>query len=327
MNLENKIFEIASDQDFEKTALEVFRFQAKHCAPYGQYITLLGVDPSDVERVDDIPFLPISLFRTHDIYTQNTAPEVIFTSSGTTGEQTSSHPVASLTVYQRSFLHNFKTFYGDPTQWAMFFLLPNYVERQGSSLTLMAEKLAQMSNPEAGGFYLYDHPKLKRDMEEASAKGLRIMLLGVTFALLDFAEKFSVELPSSAVVMETGGMKGRRQQIEREELHRILCRAFSVEKIHSEYGMTELLSQAYSAGEGLFRLPSQMRVLPRKLNNPLAKGDYGRPSGLNIIDLANIYSCSFIATADMGVVNADKSFTIIGRIEGEILRGCNMLTT
>lgn len=327
MDLENKIFEIVTPQDFEAVALEVFRFQAENCAPYRQYIDLLGVAPEAINRVDDIPFLPISLFRTHDIYTQATVPEVTFTSSGTTGEQTSRHLVASMEMYRRSFVHNFEAFYGDPRQWAIFFLLPNYVERQGSSLTLMAEELNQMSDPRGGGFYLYDHPKLKQELETAAEQGLKIMVLGVTFALLDFAEKFSVALPHTAVVMETGGMKGRRQQIQRQELHRILCQAFAVGAIHSEYGMTELLSQAYSSGEGVFRTPAQMRVLPRKLTNPLSKGEYGRPSGLNVIDLANLYSCSFIATADMGKVNADGSFEIIGRIEGEILRGCNMLTT
>lgn len=326
MNLENKIFEISTPHHFEQVALEVFRFQAAQCAPYGKYIDLLGVDPLAVSGIEEIPFLPISLFRTHDIYTQTVAPEVVFTSSGTTAEQTSRHMVASLALYERSFLHNFETFYGDPSQWAIFFLLPNYVERQGSSLTLMAERLFQLSNPDSGGFYLYDHPKLEQDLRLAASQGLKIMVLGVTFALVDFAEKFSVSLPPDAVVMETGGMKGRRQEIEREELHRILRGAFSVQNIHSEYGMTELLSQAYSPGQGIFHTPSQMKVLPRQLHNPLARQEYQKLAGLNIIDLANLYSCSFIATADMGVVYPDHSFTITGRVEGEVLRGCNMLT-
>lgn len=325
MTLEEKIF-ITTPSTFQATALEVFRFQAEHCAPYRQYIDLLGVNPNSVSCLEDIPFLPISLFRTHRIYTESVEPELVFSSSGTTGDQVSRHLVARAELYERSFLHNFRTFYGDPAEWSMFFLLPNYFERQGSSLVLMAERLRALSDLSGGGFYLYDFAGLQRDLQTAVQSGRRVMVMGVTFALVDFAEQFSLTLPPEAVVMETGGMKGRRQQIQRQELHQLLGQAFCAENIHSEYGMTELLSQAYSPGQGLFHTPSQMRVLPRKLNNPLAAEAFNRPAGLNIIDLANIYSCSFIATADMGIVTPKGSFTIQGRIEGEILRGCNMLT-
>lgn len=320
-------FSIKSDSEFNDQAIQTFRYQSVNCQPYSEYIKLLGISPDSITNVEDIPFLPISLFRTHRITTHpESEPQVVFSSSGTTGSQTSQHMVHSLDVYERAFIHNFQTFYGDVSEWAIFALLPNYLERSGSSLIYMVEKLVSMNSSGYGGFYLYNHLELINDIEKAARNGQRIMLLGVTFALLDFAEQHSIDLPPGSVVMETGGMKGRRAEISRDELHTTLCGAFGVDSIHSEYGMTELLSQAYSLGSGVFRTPSLMRVVPRDLSNPLLVGKIGKISGLNIIDLSNLYSCSFIATGDQGIVHEDGSFEVLGRITGEILRGCNMLT-
>lgn len=287
--------------DFEARALDVFRFQAASCAPYKQYIELLGVDPAAVQSVEQIPFLPIEIFRTHRVYCGEGEPELTFSSSGTTGADTSHHYVASAALYEQSFFEAFEHFYGAPEQYNLQTLLPSY--RAGSSLLYMVDKLG------------------------ARCTGSKILLLGVTFALLE-AARDGVGLGFAPdIVMETGGMKGREAQIERGALHAELCAAFGVDKIHSEYGMCELLSQAYSAGDGVFFTPPSMRVVVRDLRNPLRILERGslEVGGINVIDLSNRYSCSFVATGDRGVTHADGSFEVQGRIEGEILRGCNML--
>lgn len=332
VTLQKKIFtDTAAPAGFDALALEVFRFQASACEPYRRYIDLLGVNPSEITDIKDIPYLPVELFKTHRIWSApaDREPETVFTSSGTTGAETSRHYVASAALYEQSFRKGFEYFYGPAVEWSIFALLPSYMERTGSSLVYMVERL-QAQNKASGGFYLYDHDKLTAALGKAAEKGEKILLIGVAFALLDYAEylsahRIALNLPQGAVVMETGGMKGRRREVPRETMHTELCQAFGVRKIHSEYGMTELLSQAYSAGEGLFRCPPWMQVSTRDLQNPLQPLDAGRTGGMNIIDLANLWSCSFIAVQDRGIVYDDGSFRVLGRIEGAQLRGCNML--
>lgn len=333
ITLKDRIFtETVSEAGFERIALEVFRFQASACETYRQYIDLLGIDPVTVTGTGDIPFLPVEFFKSHRIYgapMDQEEPEIVFTSSGTTGSETSRHYVRSTTLYEQSFIKGFEHFYGAAGEWSIFALLPSYMERTGSSLVYMVEQL-QAQSKARGGFYLYDHDKLTADLMKAAEKGEKILLIGVAFALLDYADylaarKVRLSLPENAVVMETGGMKGRRREVSRETMHDVLCKAFGVSSIHSEYGMTELLSQAYSAGEGLFRCPPWMRVSMRDLQDPLRSVPVGEVGGVNVTDLANLYSCSFIAVQDRGIVYADGSFRVLGRIEGAQLRGCNML--
>lgn len=330
--LKDRIFtDTASEAGFERTALEVFRFQAEHCETYRRYIDLLGIDPVAVTETGDIPYLPVEFFKSHRIYgaPMDMEPEIVFTSSGTTGSETSRHYVRSTMLYEQSFTKGFEYFYGPAGEWSIFALLPSYMERTGSSLVYMAERL-QAQNKARGGFYLYDYDKLTADLMIAAEKGEKILLIGVAFALLDYADYLAarnvrLSLPDNAVVMETGGMKGRRREVSRETMHEMLCKAFGVTAIHSEYGMTELLSQAYSTGEGLFRCPSWMRVSMRDLQDPLRSVPTGQTGGVNVTDLANLYSCSFIAVQDRGIVYDDGSFRVLGRIEGAQLRGCNML--
>lgn len=312
---------ITSQEEFRTAALETFRYQMAHCEPYSRYVNLLGVN---VQQFEDIPFLPIELFKTEKIYCRQTEPEAIFTSSGTSGSDTSHHYVASLDLYEESFRCGFEHFYGSAAAYSIFALLPSYMERQGSSLTLMVERLHGY-NASKGGFFLYDFEKLASKLHHARTAGERILLIGVTFALLDFAERCGGLDLSGAIVMETGGMKGRRREIAREELHDTLCRAFNVETIHSEYGMTEMLSQCYSKGNGLFHAPPWVSVSTRSLQNPLQIVS-GCVGGINVVDLANHDSCAFISTGDRGVVHESGSFEIHGRIESAQLRGCNMLT-
>ena len=315
----DEIFKIGTDADFEREALHLFRYQAEHCAPYAEYIRLLGVDVATVHRVEDIPMLPIAIFKSHKVYCGKAEPQMVFTSSATTGMIQSRHYVADLALYERSFKEAFRHFYGDLKECSIYALLPSYLEREGSSLVYMAEKLIEECS--GGGFYLHDYEKLLRDMARDDNPKI---LLGVTYALLDLAENYAPHLEHT-VVMETGGMKGKRKELPKSELHRILCSAFGVDRIHSEYGMAELMSQAYSFGDGLFRTPKWMRVLVRDVNNPFARLADGRRGGLDVIDLANRDSCAFIATQDMGIRYADGSFRIEGRISQSDIRGCNLL--
>ena len=313
------IFSIASDEAFEREALALFRYQAEHCAPYAEYVRLLGVEPSDVQRIEDIPMLPIEIFKSHKVYCGEKEPEMVFTSSATTGMVQSRHYVEDLTVYERAFTEAFRQFYGNERECSIYALLPSYLEREGSSLVYMADHLIKACG--GGGFYLHDHEKLLSDMSHDPNPKI---LLGVTYALLDLAENYAPKLENT-VVMETGGMKGKRKELPKSELHKVLCSAFGVERIHSEYGMAELLSQAYSFGDGLFRTPRWMKVLVRDVNDPFARLASGRRGGLDIIDLANRSSCAFIATQDMGVRYDDGSFRIEGRISQSDIRGCNLL--
>ena len=312
------IFSIATQTDFDRMTLEVFRFQAEACAPYREYLELLGVDPAAVECPKQIPFLPIELFKSHRVYCGSNPPQQIFTSSSTTGQTPSRHYVADLRIYEEAFTRSFELFYGPVEQTAIFALLPNYLEREGSSLIYMVEGLIRRGG---GGFYLYDHDALLRDMEAHQGKKI---LLGVSYALWDLAEEQRGAL-HDVIVMETGGMKGRREELPREEFHRLLCDAFGVQSIQSEYGMAELMSQAYSDGKGIFRTPPWMRVWVRDLNDPFRLLPNGVTGGVNLIDLANLYSCSFLQTQDLGKVYDDGSVRILGRISGSEIRGCNLL--
>ncbi|MBR2860115.1 MAG: acyltransferase [Alistipes sp.] len=315
----DEIFLIGSEAEFEREALRLFRHQAEHCAPYAEYVRLLGVEPSQVQRVEDIPMLPIEIFKSHKVYCGEQEPQMTFTSSATTGMVQSRHYVEDIALYERAFTEAFRHFYGDERECSIYALLPSYLEREGSSLVYMAERLIAQCG--GGGFYLHDYEKLLNDMSHDPNPKI---LLGVTYALLDLAENYAPKLENT-VVMETGGMKGRRKELPKSELHKVLCSAFGVERIHSEYGMAELMSQAYSSGEGLFRTPRWMKVLVRDVNNPFRRLPSGRRGGLDIIDLANRSSCAFIATEDMGVRYDDGSFRIEGRISQSDIRGCNLL--
>ncbi len=315
----DRIFDIADDDDFRRVALELFRIQAERCEPYGRYISLLGTDPASVTQTERIPFLPIEFFKTREVYCGERAPEKIFTSSNTGGTEPSRHMMADLSLYERAFTEAFENFYGPAEEWSIYGLLPNYLQRDGSSLVYMVDRLIRRCG--SGGFYLDEYEKLLDDMARDPK---RKILLGVSYALWDLAERYAPKLRDT-VVMETGGMKGRRKELDKAEFHGILTEAFGVERIHSEYGMAELTSQAYSSGEGVFRTPAWMRVFARDVNNPLRILPAGSRGAINIIDLANVGSCAFIATQDVGCVAADGSFTIEGRLTGADIRGCNLL--
>lgn len=319
MRLSEEIFKIGCDEEFERLALEVFRLQAERCEPYRRYIELLGINPAEVQSVGQIPFLPIEFFKTFDIYCGEGEPEKVFTSSNTGGTVASRHAMQSLAHYERTFTAAFEAFYGETEQWSIYGLLPNYLQREGSSLVYMVDKL--ITRCSSGGFYLDDYDKLLADIE---ADPKPKILLGVSYALWDLAEKYAPKLRNT-IIMETGGMKGQREELPKAEFHKILTSAFGVEKIHSEYGMAELTSQAYSSGEGIFRSPHWMRVLTRDVNNPLRTLPSGSRGAINIIDLANISSCAFIATQDVGSTTIDGSFKIEGRLSGADIRGCNLL--
>lgn len=308
-----------SEADFERLALALFRHQASACAPYREWIEELEIAPDKVDSIEKIPYLPIELFKSHRIYCGEREPEVVFTSSSTTGKGVSHHPMASLTHYEECFTRAFEYFYGPCEGWSLYGLLPSYLEREGSSLVYMVDRLIQRCG--SGGFYLHDHAQLIRDMEADKKKKI---LLGVSYALWDLAEGLAPKLKNT-VVMETGGMKGRREELEKGAFHRLLCEAFGVEHIHSEYGMAELTSQAYSKGENRFHCPPWMRVRVRDINAPSRALATGVRGGIDIIDLGNQSSCAFISTQDVGRRFEDGSFTIEGRIAQSDIRGCNLL--
>jgi phenylacetate-coenzyme A ligase PaaK-like adenylate-forming protein len=322
----HSIFNLQSPFEFNEIALSLFRYQYRNNKIYNTFVDNLGINESQVYHPEQIPFLPVSFFKTHKIISGDYSEELVFESSGTAGMETSKHYVVDASLYQESFTRGLQLFYGDLAQYAVFALLPSYLERKNSSLVYMVEKLLLLSNRKMGGFYLNELGALKEQLLEAKQAGLKIMLFGVTFALLDMAENFPVDIPE-AVIIETGGMKGRRKEITREELHAKLCNSFGVQKIHSEYGMTELLSQAWSSGDGIFRCPPWMKILISDTNDPLSYLENGRTGGINIIDLANFHSCSFIATQDLGRVFDDESFEVLGRFDNSDIRGCSLLTT
>jgi len=321
---QQQIFSIDSPTQFNELALQVFGYQALNCAVYKQFINGLNIDVATVNQPDQIPFLPIDFFKNHEVLSSTNAAEVTFTSSGTTGMITSSHIVTDVSWYEQSFRRAFELFYSKVDDYCILALLPAYLERAGSSLVYMANDLINQSNHPDSGFYLYNHEELYQQLHKQQQAGTPTLLIGVTFALLDFVEQHPINFPE-LIVMETGGMKGRRKEMIREELHEILCRGFGVNAIHSEYGMTELLSQAYSKGQGIFNCPPWMQIQIRDTNDPVSSIGYGKTGGVNIIDLANINSCSFLATQDLGKLYADNSFEILGRFDASDIRGCNLL--
>lgn len=322
--LKARIFSIKGEKEFEDLTLEIFRHQAVSNKVYKEYLQYLGIDPFAIQSSHAIPFLPIEFFKSQTILCDGETAEVVFSSSGTTGATTSSHHVADLAIYEESFRKGFAHFYGDITEYCILALLPSYLEREGSSLVYMANDLITQSNNEKSGFYLHNLEVLSEKLKALSNQKEKVLLLGVTYALLDLAEMVKDKMPD-AIIMETGGMKGKRKEMVREELHEQLCQAFGVKTMHSEYGMTELLSQAYSMGEGLFRCPPWMKVRIRDVNDPFSDAGINRTGGINVIDLANIHSCSFIATQDLGRLSEVGTFEVLGRFDNSDLRGCNLL--
>ncbi len=323
-SLSERIFKIKSQFDFTSLALEIFQFQYRNNKVYQQFVDALGVNSTNIDRIEKIPFLPIEFFKGLQVVNGSFQAETIFQSSGTTGMQTSRHYVKSLELYEESVLKGFKLVFGEPSDYVFLALLPSYLEREGSSLVYMAQKLIEWSGDSRSDFYLHDYEKLSQVLMQLHKENKKVLLIGVTYALLDLAEKFPVNFPD-LYLMETGGMKGKRKEMVREELHAELKNAFGVKQIYSEYGMTELLSQAYSKGEGRFELPPWMEVLMRDVNDPLTILPEGKTGGINVIDLANIYSCSFIATQDLGKMLSGSGFEVLGRFDNSDIRGCNLL--
>jgi phenylacetate-coenzyme A ligase PaaK-like adenylate-forming protein len=316
---------IRNESDFMAKCLDAFHYQAVHVPVYREFLRLMDIRREDVSSMEEIPFLPADMFRNHDVISDEKNAETVFTSSGTTGSEQSRHPVADLSMYEKSFEASFRLFYGNPEEYCILALLPSYLERDGSSLIYMTEKLIWLSRDPLSGFFLNNHDALSETIQKLNRSGRKTILLGVSYALLDFSEKHPIQLHDDFIVMETGGMKGRRKEMIRVELHEKLTSAFGVETIHSEYGMTELLSQAYSNGQGIFRCPPWMKILCRDIYDPLSHPPANRSGAVNIVDLANYYSCSFIATSDIGKIHDDGSFEILGRIDNSIMRGCNLL--
>ncbi len=320
----NSIFNIKTSAEFEKTAIDIFNFQFENNKVYRSFCDLLYKHPSDVKTIENIPFLPIEFFKSHEVISKGQKAETVFTSSGTTGSTASKHYVSSLKLYENSFKKGFSKFYGNIEDYTVLALLPSYLEREGSSLIYMVNHLIKASQSKDSGFYLDNLSELKNTLIRLNQENKKVLLIGVSFALLDLVEQSQFSLKNT-IIMETGGMKGRRKELIRKELHHLLKKGFGVHTIHSEYGMTELLSQAYSKGNGVFNCSPWMKVLARDTQDPLSLQNKEKTGGLNIIDLANINSCSFIATQDLGRVYNDGSFEVIGRFDNSDIRGCNLM--
>lgn len=320
----NKIFEIKTSNQFNKLALEIFNFQYDNNPIYQKFCNYLGKSRSNVHAVEDIPYLPIEFFKSKKVIAKNQKPQIVFESSGTTGQLVSKHYVASLTLYIKSYLKTFEHFYGNIEDYCVLALLPSYMERNGSSLIYMVKDLIAKSGNPKSGFYLDNKVDLLKTLESLDQSDGKCILIGVSYALLDISEYHSLNLKNT-IIMETGGMKGRRKELVRDELHSILKNSFGLDVIHSEYGMTELLSQAYSKADGIFNCPPWMSVSIRETEDPLTTEPFGKVGGINIIDLANIYSCSFIATQDLGRVYKDGNFEVLGRFDHSDVRGCNLM--
>lgn len=318
----HKVFGV-KEEGFEASALEIFLFQSQNCTVYKDFLQALKVDPAAVSKLEQIPFLPVRFFKSHAIQTTTFKPAIIFESSGTTGSVNSRHLVKDLLLYEESFKKGFELFYGPVEQWCIIGLLPSYLERSNSSLVYMVDKLIDWSKHLQSGFYLNEHEQLFKLLEELENRKQKTLLIGVTFALLDFAEKYALPLRHT-VIMETGGMKGRREELIRSEVHTILKNAFQLPVIHSEYGMTELFSQAWSKGDGVFKCPPWMKLLVRDEEDPFVVKQTGSGT-INIIDLANSWSCSFIATDDVGNIEQNGNFEVLGRMDGSDLRGCSLM--
>ncbi len=318
------IFTISNQKQFEKIALKVFRFQYENNLVYQEFCDFLKVDIQKVKSVEQIPFLPIQFFKSHEVVSNKNPIQETFTSSGTTGILTSKHLVTDVSFYEESYRKGFSQFYGDIENYVVLALLPSYLERGGSSLIYMVEDLINKTNNPESGFYLHNHEELIQKLVKLDSEGQNVILIGVTYALLDLIESQKFELQNT-IIMETGGMKGKRKEIIREELHEQLSEGFGVSAIHSEYGMTELLSQAYSLGNGVFECPSWMQILIRDTEDALTYVADGKTGGINVIDLANINSCSFIATQDLGKKNPNTTFEVLGRFDNSDIRGCNLM--
>ena len=322
--MQNKIFNIQTPEDFKQVAFSIFRHQFENNKVYRSFCDLLYIHPSDIHTLEDIPFLPIEFFKSKKIISSLEEVQEVFTSSGTTGSVTSKHHVTDIEFYKESYLKGFAHFYGNIEDYAVLALLPNYLERKGSSLVYMVADLIQRSKNKKSGFYLNNIEELARKLIKIDQKGQKTLLIGVSFALMDLIEKCQFELKNT-IIMETGGMKGRRKELVRNELHALLQHGFGVKNIHSEYGMTELLSQGYSNGNGVFETPPWMKVITRDPEDALSIQKNGKTGGINIIDLANYNSCAFIATQDLGKVHQNGTFEIIGRFDNSDIRGCNLL--
>jgi hypothetical protein len=320
----NDIFTIASKKEFEKIALKVFRFQFDNNIVYQEFCQLLNKNKENVKSLTEIPFLPIQFFKSHKVLSSKDVIQTTFTSSGTTGMQTSKHLVTDVSLYEESYRNAFSEFYGNIEDYCVLALLPSYLDREGSSLIHMVDDLIQSSNHKDSGFYLNNYEELIAKLVELDNSGQNVLLIGVTYALLDLIEMHKFQLKNT-IIMETGGMKGKRKEMIREELHDILCKGFGVPVIHSEYGMTELLSQAYSLGNGIFECPNWMQILIRDTEDALSYVNEGKTGGINVIDLANINSCSFIATQDLGKKYPNHSFEVLGRFDNSDIRGCNLM--
>ena len=318
------IFTISNQKQFEKIALKIFRFQYENNLVYREFCEFLNIEKGSIKSIQQIPFLPIQFFKSHTIVSNSDPIQEIFTSSGTTGMLTSKHLITDITLYEKSYRNAFSEFYGNIEDYAVLALLPSYLERSGSSLIYMVKDLIELSNNENSGFYLHNYDELILKLIELDESGQNVILIGVTYALLDLIEKRKFQLKNT-IIMETGGMKGKRKEIIREELHQIICDGFGVSSIHSEYGMTELLSQAYSLGKGIFECPNWMTILIRDTEDALTYVETGKTGGINVIDLANINSCSFIATQDLGKKYTNNSFEVLGRFDNSDIRGCNLM--
>jgi len=322
--MQSEIFNIKTEKQFAKTALTIFKHQFKNNKVYRSFCDLINVHFSDVQKIEDIPFLPIQFFKSRKVISSTDEIQEIFTSSGTTGNKTSKHLVTDISLYKESYLRGFSHFYGNIEDYTVLALLPNYLEQKESSLVFMVDDLISKSKNSESGFYLDNIDELAQKLLKNDKNGKKTLLIGVSFALLDLIEKQQFDLKNT-IIMETGGMKGRRKELVREELHSLLKNGFGVAEIHSEYGMTELLSQAYSNGKGLFKTPPWMKILTRDTEDALTINLFGKNGGMNVIDLANYNSCSFISTQDLGKVHGDGTFEIIGRFDNSDIRGCNLM--
>lgn len=318
------IFNISSHKQFEKIALKTFRFQYENNLVYKEFCDFMKVKVQEVKSLQQIPFLPIQFFKSHRVISNENSIQETFTSSGTSGEQTSKHHVTDLSIYEKSYQNGFSQFYGNIEDYVVLALLPSYLERDGSSLIYMVSDLIQKTKNPGSGFYLHNTDALIEKLITLDRSGINVILIGVTYALLDLIEQHQFQLKNT-IIMETGGMKGKRKELIREELHDQLCRGFGVSSIHSEYGMTELLSQAYSLGNGIFECPTWMQILIRDTEDALTYVENGKTGGINVIDLANINSCSFIATQDLGKKNPNSTFEVLGRFDNSDIRGCNLM--
>lgn len=318
------VFSIENEQDFNALAFDLFQIHFKQNPIYHSFCRALNIRPTDIKKVEDIPFLPVNIFRKKKVLLKGIQADKYFESSGTSGSLQGKHYIPDFQLYERSFLNGFRKFYGNLKNYVIMALLPAYLERPHSSLVYMAKKLIVESGDPMSEFYLYDHEKLYKNILKTAEQNKKIILLGVSFALLDFAAKYSIHYPG-LIIMETGGMKGRREELIREELHVELKKSFPSSEIHSEYGMTELLSQAYSKENGLFQTPPWMKIFLRDISDPLNAPVNRNRGAINIIDLANVWSCPFLATDDMGILHADGSFEILGRLDYSVMRGCNLM--